>query len=162
MNFAKLRMPNLCRFAALALSLTACASNNVPGGGENRDLQAQSAYRMIPKERSGSVRLGMSVSDVLQILGRPQSSGAVYPDGFFFRYGCLEITFTSRESVRRMRVGCAEYKTAQGLRVQASRPEGVRTYGPLLEENAYEDPNIQFVQCGRTNRICEVAVWLRY
>ena len=162
MNFAKLRMPDLCRFAALALSLTACASDNIPGGSEGRDSQPQSAYRMIPKERSGSVRLGMSVSDVLQILGRPQSSGAVHPDGFFFQYGCLEITFTSTESVRRMRVECAEYKTAQGLRVPPSGPAGARAYGPLLEENTYEDPNIQFVQCGRTNRICEVAVWLQY
>jgi hypothetical protein len=164
-DIAKLRMkvPSSSRqIAALALSLAACAANSVPGGGEDRDPQPQSDQRIVPKERIGLVRLGMSVNDVFQMLGRPQSNGAVYPDGFFLRYGCLEITFASEESVRHLSVECAQYKTAEGLGVGASASEVARAYGPLPEKNAYEDRNIQFVQCGRTNRICEVAIWLRY
>lgn len=91
---------------------------------------------IVPDVRIGRIRIGMPLSQVEQILGRPESSQG-FNDGSpggTYEYKSFSVVYDQRMEVYRVRTTSSEYKTRAGVAVGSHIDEVRREWGVPLEE----------------------------
>jgi hypothetical protein len=141
-------------------------------------VQGQNDYLIVPGERVGSIALGMSVDDMLRILGRPSSISKNPPDHpvktqiyYFGRIFVVSISPIPEVEVLSISTTSKEYVTDKGIKVGSSGTDVVRAYGRdyfRYEGNAewfgevvtllYQNLGINFVISARNNSVVSVGV----
>jgi hypothetical protein len=131
---------------AAALFVAGCAGAGIkatdPHLAGNRDMSYD--HLIVPGERIGPVRMGASVSSVVQHLGEPDWVKRFLADEVTYGYEDECISFTWEDSGvepeiesgwRGINVTCDKWKTADGLRVGSSPRDIISQIGTYCADN---------------------------
>ncbi len=126
------------RIAGLEFGIEKAASNKAESDKAAQAAKAKADETLIvPGERIGQIRLGMPMSDVVKILGRPSSDISKYEGGAgMYRWVSFNIVHDEQMNVYRIYVLSPEYRTRSGVGVGSNFDEARREFGEPLKERS--------------------------